>query len=118
MIIDAKTKKSKVLGIKMKNQLKYHENGEYIILEKAGIEKHFYVYNSEFEKVYESDNSLWVLNDSWFIDAPTTSAIKTKFVNASTLEEKEIDLDGVFDFNNETNIVTREFGKQHLYAIK
>ena len=118
MIIDAKTKKSKVLGIKMKNQLKYHENGEYIILEKAGIEKHFYVYNSEFEKVYESDNSLWVLNDSWFIDASTTSAIKTKFVNASTLEEKEIDLDGVFDFNNETNIVTREFGKQHLYAIK
>lgn len=105
-VVNLNTKESVILDEKVDNDgvISSSPNNNYFIL-NANLysDKEYYLYNDKFEKIYESEKILKVVNDEWFIEwgGNTISMISTK-----TKENKTLEVEGKYDFNNTTNLVT------------
>ena len=123
-IINLKTKESKVLDEKLKNEFYTPKNNNYFIIHSNiyDNEYDYYVYNKDYKKVYSSNNTLSVVNDEYFLEIDQNDHQQSKIylVNAKTLNKTLLETTGVYDFNTENNIVTYELNgnKQWLYKFK
>lgn len=121
-VVNLKTKENTILNERVDNDglIMASPNNKYFIL-KASISdetnNEYYVYNNKFEKIYESEKNLKVVNDEWFIETYDTTI---SIININTKENKKLEVEGKYDFNNATNLVTYSLdGKnQWLYSFE
>lgn len=87
-------------------QLFESPNGKYFILNNELSDMTYYVYNSNFEKKYESNNELKPIDDKYVLEI--VERIPKYIVNIETMEKNEISVEGKYLSNNNMGLVTRE----------
>lgn len=129
-VINVKTNEIKTLNEKIylnENPLvdlvAYSPNFNYFICLTDG-EFSYTVYDKNFNKLYETKNSLEVVNDDYFIEQESVKDSEGNFVNYNyylvnikTLDKKKLDVKGRKSFNTTGNIVTTVTDEDKKYTF-
>lgn len=123
-IINLETKKEKELKEHLTTFVDTPENNNYFIINANSVydkEYEYYVYNKNFEKIYSTKNSVYSVNDEYFLEIDSKESGKNDIylINQKTLKKTLLETKGLYRFHNANNLVTYDGNedKQWLYKF-
>lgn len=118
-IINLSNGKSKTASEEIWSKSFYESlNGKYIILNKGWEDlKKRRVLDENLDLIYETDNELRPVNDSFVIEYSLNNKSEIYLVNVFTKEKTKLDTKGNYLSNNAVGLITTSDGKYNLYAF-